>query len=357
MATSHADDHALTSPGFHPYLVCSTHEGLSGAEREEKVNEIFQGTPGVEASHIYSTNNLFLNTDETSCGVLRAFNDTIRRVFEANPGVEEDMTVTPLHPSMKMESYTVDELEKWFSGEHEESGSTVSISGGYGGMGPGRIEVRTMGLSMVLCPGVQEFGGEDVPDDEIMVSVRDFITAEGGAMVKDLSFYHHRVDGLDGETAVHTERMSKWSKAISQVDDWTRDDGSNPCLDTIIGDEMLLQINEQVLEVNSKISLLKGIQMASSLGLSEDDLNTCIWYMVYSLALNPMVCTLGPELGVKSLCEDGTSDLSKCPIDVEDPKDPDDPDKSSAGTESRPWRNIGPLMAFATSSLLGFSLA
>ena len=168
MATSHANDVALSSIGYHPYLICSTNPNLSGSERDDAVYELFQNTPNVSASHYYTEGNLFMNTNEISCGVVRAFDDTIHKVYLNNPLSSLYMYVNPLHASMKMVQNTVEVLESWFDGTN--AGDVVSINEmaeeDEGEGSSNRITVRAMGIRLVLCPGVQDFNGQDVDDDE-----------------------------------------------------------------------------------------------------------------------------------------------------------------------------------------------
>ena len=310
MATSHSEDVAESSTGYHPYLVCSTAPDLSGQGRYDQLVEIFEGTPNVVASDLYYTGNQFHNNDDISCGTMRAYNDTVARVYDAHPESAEYMKINPLHPSMKMLANTVDTLKSWFDGS--DAGDIVSVEGS-GDLGDDQIRVKTMGMDAVLCPGVQDFEGEDVPDDEIADNVKGFLTKDGGDGVGGLSFYHHRANGMDGNRAVHTERIDQWSAAITKVTNWTKVDGSNLCLDVVINESMDFRVEERQLGVYGKLSNWEINELATSLGFSTGDMETCIWYMMYGLALNPMVCTIEPKTALKTLCKDGSSDLSKCP--------------------------------------------
>ena len=328
MATSHADDVALSSIGYHPYLICSTNPNLSGTERDDAVNELFQNTPNVSASHYYTEGNLFMNTNEISCGVVRAFDDTIHKVYMGNPLSSLYMYVNPLHASMKMVQNTVEVLESWFDGTN--AGDVVSINEmGEEDEGEGssnRITVRAMGIRLVLCPGVQDFNGQDVDDDEIVNDIKTFITKDGGEYVKSLSFYHHVVQEEEGDDeGTVPDRMKQWSNAVSTVTNWTRPDGTNACLDELIGNSMEFDVNGKSLDVTSVYSLWEKSQILESLGFTNEQGETCIWYMTYALAVSPMVCSLEPRTEVRTLCADGTSDLSKCP---------DDDDENNGGSSS-----------------------
>jgi len=309
-------DHAITSPGYHPYLLCSTYAGMSGAQREAKVDGMFQSTPNVSATHFYAGGNLFHNENDMSCGILRAYDDTIARVYAANPGAGEHMTVNPLTSSMKMVEDTVEVLGSWFG--PEGAGGVASIESTDGE--DGRIRVKVSNLEMVLCPGVQSFDNvSDVNDTMIVNDIRAFVTEDGGKTVEDHSFYHHRVSGRgDGDAAVHTERMAEWAAAVTNVTSWTEDDGSNVCLDDIITDSMDFSVYKRSLTVVGRTPL-ETSALIGGLGFSEEDFETCIWYLTYGLALSPMVCSMQPGTEVRTLCKDGTSDLSKCPVTVSSP--------------------------------------
>ncbi|KAL7527302.1 hypothetical protein ACHAXR_001890, partial [Thalassiosira sp. AJA248-18] len=233
VATSHPPTHAKSMSGYHPYLICSTSPNLSGQEREDAVTSIFQTTPNISSSDYYTGGNLFHNDDTMSCGVLRAYNDTISKVynFHATASFLENLYVNPLQSSMKMVENTVEVMQSWFN-EEDDAGDVVSIndgdgstsSGGGGNIDDNMIQVKVLGLHMVLCPGVQDFDGNDenvTTDDEgIANDIKNFVTGNGGGTVQDVSFYHHRVSGMDGN-AVHTERMDQWSAAITAVTNWT----------------------------------------------------------------------------------------------------------------------------------------
>lgn len=310
VAMSQSSDQASAYTGYRPYLVCSTSPG-TGNDREQLVRSTFESTPGVSASEFYSDGNLYQNTDAMSCGVLRAYNDTIAEVYAANPDAAGWMRVNPLHPSMKMAAHTVETMESWFN-EEAVSGDVVSISGSSNG--DGTMQVKVLGLHMMLCPGVQEFDGEDVPDEKIKEDVRGFLTENGGKTVEELSFYHHRVSGMDGNRTVHTFRMEQWSAAVSTVRNWTDEEtGFNACLETVIEENMDFAVLNKNLEVSAKMSFWEGDQFMMSNALwAEEHIDICIWYMAYGLALNPMVCSLEPKTKLRTLCKDGSSDLTKC---------------------------------------------
>ena len=117
---------------------------------------------------------------------------------------------------------------------------------------------------------------------------------------------------MDGNDAIYTVRMKQWSDAVSNVLNWTMDDGSNFCLDVMIKENMDYSLENQILQVESKLSLIEIHQLEQELGLSEGDVGMCIWYLTHAFAVNPMICSIEPRAKVKTLCKDGTSDLSKC---------------------------------------------
>ena len=324
MATSHTSSKSTTSSGYHPYLICSSNPDQSGKQREEIINELFSNTPNVSATHYYTEGNLFINTNEMSCGVLRAYDNTIELVLLHHFATDSTslldvpyMNVNPLHSSMKMIVHTVDVLESWFSGS--ESVDLVTIGGGdmEDNEEDEQIQVKILGIQTLLCPGVQDFNNEVIANVDIVKDIKSFIM--DGESVKMLSYYNHLVEMEDANTAnnkkTYTPRMKQWSDAVSTVTSWTNDeDGSNPCLDGLIGQQMKYEIDGKSLVITAKYSLWEAQQVFDELGISKGDGETCIWYMTYALGISPMICSVGPKTGVKTLCKDGTSDLSKCPI-------------------------------------------
>jgi hypothetical protein len=73
IATGHAKDKALTSLGYHPYVICN-YAPVSGGQRADMVNDAFQTTPGVDVTHFFFEGISELNTDERACGLVRTFN-------------------------------------------------------------------------------------------------------------------------------------------------------------------------------------------------------------------------------------------------------------------------------------------
>ena len=311
---NHSDDKSSSSAAYHPYVVCSLLEGLSGAERELDMLYLFHSTPGVEAEHYYAAQYGFMhNTDRMSCGIIRAYNDTIWRVFESNPESALYMTVNPVHPSMKMVAQTVNVVQTRFEGN--DPGDTVSISSGLGAQttsSMGRMQVHVLGLSAVLCPGVADFGGEDVSGGVIEGQVWDFVVGDGGRNVMELSFYSQRVN--DGRTS--TDRMEWWAASIEAVVSSTDEDGANFCLDSILrGTWAFSMSGDLTLSVFSKQSEVEADAMLAEAGRTRDEYETCVWYLMAALAVDPQICSIEPQSRVRTLCADGTSNLSRCPLE------------------------------------------
>lgn len=251
----------------------------------------------MNASHYYRDSSELHNADDMSCFVIRAYKDTVRNVYAAHPYGTHYMTISPIHSSMKMSENTVDVIQS--------SGVITTQATGSGNT----MQVNEVGLIILLCPGVQVFAGGDIFDDLIASDIKMFVTENGGETVESLSFYNHRVNELNtGDATTLTDRMAKWSSAVTAVMGWTKDDGSNFCLDVIINDNTVFSVEDIVLQVKMNISIWEG----QTLGISEDDMNTCVWYLTYALALSPQICSLEPETRIKTLCSDGTSDLSQC---------------------------------------------
>ena len=293
--------------------MCNIVPNKTGEERYDQVEDAFRDTPGVNASQFFVSENLNANQDNRTCGIIRTFNDTIAKVYGANPDASEWMTIQPINPSMKMVNGTVDIFEKRFKGL--ETGDSVSI--GQNTLNENMITRNSLGVQNILCPGVQDFQMDDVPDEDIVDAIKYFMIGNGGNAAKNASFYYHRVNGKDGANAVYTERMLFWSNAISTVMNLTNaSDGSNACLDTIIGEHMQFDIDKEIVNIFSDLSAEETYRLGNQIGMSDDDLEMCIWYMIIGTALNPLVCSVEPTHRVVTLCKDGTSDLSKCGNDA-----------------------------------------
>ena len=135
-----------------------------------------------------------------SCGVTSAYNDTIHRVYSSNDSdALSQISVTPIHSSMKMVEGTVDTLEAWLA---ETSEKAIGIESDDNST----VRVMTMTLHMILCPGVTD---RYIQDDRIANDVKNFVTENGGSSVEPSSFYHRRVSGMDGSDAIYN-----WSKNL-----------------------------------------------------------------------------------------------------------------------------------------------
>ena len=342
------------SLSLHPYLVCNSSPDKSGIERQDEIKSAFSNVPGVNVSDFYVAEAQLQNSDEKMCGVVRTDGNTIGLVYAANPNATEWMEFQPVLPSMKMVKGMVDILQARFG--QGEAGDVTSIQDTSSG---GLVTKSVLGVQTILCPGVQDFEEDDVPDEEILNAVTDFLVGNGGNSVKDTSFYYNRANngnggdsGVDTGSVLHTDRMTFWSDAISTVvHNLTKSDGSNICLDEIIGKNIEFDLNDDVLDVYGKISYEEVVQLGENVGLSNDDVDSCLWFMIMGLATNPLICSLEAQPHVITLCPDGTTDLTKCPEDSGDSLtgSPDTPDSSgakSAGVGGY-WRSITIVSSFA----------
>ncbi len=214
---------------------------------------------------------------------------------------------------MKMVNGTVQTIQSRMDGQTDAGMISVSTyENGY-------IKRSTLDFANVLCSGVRNFNGTQVPGEEISQAAKDFVTENGGKTVRDASYYYHKVN--DGDDNDYTERMTLWSDAISFVVNLTDPiDGRNPCLDKVIGETMTFEVSPfigeggtGVLDVFSSVSEEEGYAIAEAHNMTKEDVDQCIWYTLYAIALNPMVCSVEIRARPQTLCPDFTSDLSKCP--------------------------------------------
>mmetsp|Transcript_15328 Transcript_15328/g.30998 ORF Transcript_15328/g.30998 Transcript_15328/m.30998 type:complete len:428 (-) Transcript_15328:1782-3065(-) len=308
---------------YYPYLVCNSSPGKSRNERRDEIEATFRNTPGVNASHFYPSDSPYANNDNVTCGIMRARGGTMDKVYASNPNATDWLQVQPGLPSMKMVEGMVDAIQRAMDGEITVG--VVSISEEESPNGNGYITRNILGVQNILCPGVQDFEVEDVPDEDILNAVKTFVIGNEGNYVKDSSFYHYRVYGGDGEVEVHTTRMSFWADSIQAVvgGDFGNEDGSNKCLDGIIGDKFEFDLEGDNLNVFSKISYEEMETLGGELGVTDAELEQCLWFMVMGLATNPLICSLEQQHRVQTLCPDGSSDLSTCEGAGATPEEPE----------------------------------
>lgn len=321
LATSYAQDKALTSLGYHPYVICNYTPDKAGVERAAMVNEAFQNTPGVDTSHFFFEGINELNQEDRSCGVVRAYNDTIPKVYAANPDAATWMKTNPLHAAMKMVDYTVDVIQKRMNGDTNVGMISTGTSNE-----DGYVTTSVLEFSNVLCTGVRDFNGTTVSPDEISQASKDFVMDLPS--VQDASFYYHKVNEGGTLGVDYTERMDLFSGAIAFVEGLTdTTTGRNPCLDKVINETMTFKVmpyigegGTGVLDVYSKFSEAEGYAIAEANNMTKGGVDKCIWYTLYAIALNPMICSVEPKSRPQTLCPDGiTSDLSKCPSPAPSP--------------------------------------
>lgn len=294
-----------SSVNYMPYLVCCQTQGISGQERIQKIQDVFYNTSGVESTDFYH-DNAVTNGALATCVLMRAYNDTMATIYGENAGVEEWLKVQPLHQSMKMNNQTVETLKKRF--DNIASGDDVlpdDPSSWY-------KLVNVLGSQSLICPGVQNFDGQNITDDEIQDAVKNFIVENDGNNIREASFFHQRLN-VNSSSDATTERMEMWAEIITDVDNMELENGTNYCRENIIDNGMIFKMDKDNLNVYAKFNTDEMIQLAENSGMLGGDVEKCALYLVMGLAINPMICWVEPKTQVEVLCPDGTSDLSKCP--------------------------------------------
>ncbi len=248
--------------------------------------------------------------------------DTIPKVYASNPEAATWMKTNPIHPSMKMIDNTVATIQARMDGDADLG--MIAIDDNNDNW---YIRRSTLEFSNVLCPGVRRFNGTQiVSGEDISQAAKAFVTEDGGKSVRDASFYYDKVN--DGNND-YTQRMKLWSDAVSVVVNLTDMDGHNPCLDTVIGKTFTFEVSPfigeggtGVLDVYSSVSEEEGYAIAEASNMTKEDVDQCVWYTLYAIALNPMVCSVEPKARPQTLCPDLTSDLSQCPPPSPPPSQP-----------------------------------
>eukprot|EP00956_Cyclotella_meneghiniana_P007400 scaffold10101_cov55-Cyclotella_meneghiniana.AAC.3 len=323
-STSHAADNAgggplVTSLSYMPYIVCNTQPNLSGQERIQMITAVFDNTTEVTTSDYYNINTAAANGVDGTCILMRAYNDTMGLVYGQHENVESWLRISPLHQSMKMNNATVDIVKKRF--ENIESGDYILPSPSSDWF----RYVNVLGSQSLLCPGVKDFGGVEVTDEDISKAVKEFIVRDNGQNVKEASFFHQRVNVDGGDTAadaaddassssITTDRMEMWASIINNVDNMTLPNGTNYCREIVITNNFLFVMDSfDTLNVYAKFSTDELLTLANANDLMLKDLEECVLYMIMGLALNPMICWVEPKNQVRVICPDGSLDLKTCP--------------------------------------------
>lgn len=106
----------------------------------------------------------------------------------------------------------------------------------------------------------------------------ELYSGSNGLNVAEASYYDFQAD-FDGVT---TERMEFYSNVIQNVTSLTAEDGSNTCLDLILPNDVKIARMGTNETVSVHLETIGG-------DLSEQQINDCLWYLIYSLSLHPYV--------------------------------------------------------------------
>ena len=94
----------------------------------------------------------------------------------------------------------------------------------------------------------------------------------------EASYYDFQAE-YDGVT---TERMEFYNGVIQNVISLTAEDGSNTCLDLILPNDVKIARMGTNETVSVHVKTVGG-------DLTEQQVNDCLWYLIYSLSLHPYV--------------------------------------------------------------------
>lgn len=103
-------------------------------------------------------------------------------------------------------------------------------------------------------------------------------SGSNGLNVAEASYYDFQAE-FDGVT---TERMEFYSNVIQNVTSLTAEDGSNTCLDLILPNDVKIARMGTNETVSVHVETVGG-------DLTEQQVNDCLWYLIYSLSLHPYV--------------------------------------------------------------------
>ena len=113
-------------------------------------------------------------------------------------------------------------------------------------------------------------------------------SGRGGLNVADASYY----DSEAVNQGVATERMEFYSNVIRNVTALTAADGSNACLDVVLPNDV------KIARMGTNETVAVRVETIDRNDLTPQQLDDCIWYLVYALSLHPYVQIMEVEADV-----------------------------------------------------------
>ena len=103
-------------------------------------------------------------------------------------------------------------------------------------------------------------------------------SGNNGLNVVEASYYYFQAE-FDGVT---TERMEFYHNVIQNVTSLTTEDGSNTCLDLVIPNDV------KIARMGANETVSVHVETVRD-DFTEQQLDDCFWYLIYSLSLHPYV--------------------------------------------------------------------
>ena len=117
-----------------------------------------------------------------------------------------------------------------------------------------------------------------------MLPLLSYLRENNGSFVAEASYYESVANADIGGDAA-TDRMVFYSAIISNIASLTDPTtGANACLDSVLTDDITIAR----VDGNETISV-KVDSVVDAVGLNEQQLDECFWFLVHSLTLHPYV--------------------------------------------------------------------
>eukprot|EP00565_Helicotheca_tamesis_P000631 CAMPEP_0185730278 /NCGR_PEP_ID=MMETSP1171-20130828/9237_1 /TAXON_ID=374046 /ORGANISM="Helicotheca tamensis, Strain CCMP826" /LENGTH=361 /DNA_ID=CAMNT_0028399293 /DNA_START=133 /DNA_END=1218 /DNA_ORIENTATION=+ len=263
---------------YFSYVVCNSNgDNVSvKARRDELISEIQKA--GISSTNVIMSTSYGSSSIDRSCWLVRVPGNAFAEVFGKNPDVADFVEVQPLLPEMKISQQTVDAAQLILAGNKVTDLTDKATDQDF------------LGLGLVICDGVYQFDGQTVDDGVVTEKLIDFI--KNGQMVKDMSFQYYYFTNLEEGSDYYSERMKLWYDSIVETVDNGGTGDNNNCYNAI-DTHMIKAPDSELGNFAVTFDTVDSIELGF---VSDDERDSCIYYIIHALALHPYVCTVAPTL-------------------------------------------------------------
>ena len=269
----------VVSPShLYPYVMCSSDPNLSGYKRIQAMDALLAkaSTPPLGSGGFYFIGSTIINErNKRTCIIASSHSEPYQTIIDNDLMVEADyVEYQPLMFAMKIAAGTTDELLKRID-QPDPSRDVLSAV-------------------VSTCPVYNNYVKLGLATRaEMQQDMLAFLSGAGSIdtaqSLYNSSFY---VEAEQDDSIDSTSRMDWWASLIHSVNDSTDPTtGSNTCFDQIISQRLQMQPGYKN---TIRVSVENDVG-ANELGMSQDEFEDCLMYVVAGLALHPYICQLEPE--------------------------------------------------------------